>query len=407
MNAPISSQVSETTLAVAQQYRDKKRYLWLLGPALPAIGLGILAGYRITPRPFKIVFALGGPIVLHLVIPALDALIGDDPSNPDQEAIRQLEQDPYYMRLVKSYLPLQYLTTTYGAYLASREETPWYERILLGVSIGAISGIAINTAHELSHKSTRQEHLLSHVALMATGYNHFRVEHPYGHHRRAATPEDPASSQMGESFYAFWPRTVIGSFKSAVEIETRRLKRKGKSFWSTENELLQGWTMSATYHASLIKAFGPRVLPYLATQAFYGISLFELINYIEHYGLLRQKRADGSYERTMPEHSWNNNHIVTNLFLYQLQRHSDHHAYPTRPFQALRHFDEAPELPSGYASMLLPALVPKWWFKLMDERVIQHYNGDDSKANIYAKKRDQVLAKFAKWREKNKVEAVN
>ncbi|MGM7374453.1 fatty acid desaturase, partial [Acinetobacter baumannii] len=116
-------------------------------------------------------------------------------------------------------------------------------------------------------------------------------------------------------------------------------------------------------------------IPYLATQAFYGISLFEIINYIEHYGLLRQKKENGQYERTMPEHSWNNNNVVTNLFLYQLQRHSDHHAYPTRPFQALRHFDEAPELPSGYASMLLPAMIPSWWFKMMDKRVFDHYKG--------------------------------
>ncbi len=260
--------------------------------------------------------------------------------------------------------------------------------------MGAVNGIAINTAHELSHKQDRIDHLLSHMALVPTGYNHFRVEHPYGHHKRAATPEDPASSQMGETFYEFWPRTVLGSLKSAIEIETNRLKRKGKQFWSKDNELLQGWAMSATFHASMVKLFGKGAIPYLATQAFYGISLFEIINYIEHYGLLRQKKADGNYERTMPEHSWNNNNIVTNLFLYQLQRHSDHHAYPTRPFQALRHFDEAPELPSGYASMLLPALIPSMWFKMMDKRVFDHYKGDLNKANIYPKRRAKIFAKF-------------
>jgi alkane 1-monooxygenase len=122
--------------------------------------------------------------------------------------------------------------------------------------------------------------------------------------------------------------------------------------------------------------------------------LFEIINYIEHYGLLRQKDENGKYERTMPEHSWNNNNIVTNLFLYQLQRHSDHHAYPTRPFQALRHFDEAPELPSGYASMLLPAMIPPLWFKMMDKRVFKHYRGDLNKANIHPKRRAKIFKKF-------------
>ena len=108
-------------------------------------------------------------------------------------------------------------------------------------------------------------------------------------------------------------------------------------------------------------------------QAAYGASLLEVINYVEHYGLKREKLANGKYERTAPTHSWNSNHIVTNLVLYQLQRHSDHHAHPSRSFQALRHFDNAPQLPSGYASMLLPAYIPSLWYKLMDERVIQHY----------------------------------
>ena len=152
--------------------------------------------------------------------------------------------------------------------------------------------------------------------------------------------------------------------------------------------------MSAAFHASMVGIFGKSTIPYLATQAFYGISLFEIINYIEHYGLLRQKKENGQYERTMPEHSWNNNNVVTNLFLYQLQRHSDHHAYPTRPFQALRHFDEAPELPSGYASMLLPALIPSLWFKIMDKRVFDHYKGDLNKANISPKRRAKIFKKF-------------
>lgn len=383
---------------------DRKRYLWMISPALPMIGIMALAGYQFAPRPLKKVFALTGPLLLHVVIPAVDVMVGQDQNNPTAEQVKLLEQDPYYARLVKSFIPLQYAANIYAAYLTSRATTPWIDKILLGFTMGAINGVAINTAHELSHKSSRSDHLLSHLALVPTGYNHFRVEHPYGHHKRAATPEDPASSQMGESFYQFWPRTVIGSLRSAIEIETRRLKRKGLGFWSKDNELLQGWSMSVVFHGGLLGVFGRGALPYLFTQSLYGISLFELINYIEHYGLLRQKKADGQYQRTMPEHSWNNNNIVTNLFLYQLQRHSDHHAYPTRPFQALRHFDEAPELPGGYASMLLPALIPKLWFKMMDPLVYKHYNGDLTKANIYPKARDKILKKFGLFvRSKNEL----
>ncbi len=373
---------------------DKKRRWWLLSPGLPMIAVGILAGYQFGPKWTRKLFALSGPIVLHAIIPAFDAVIGNDENNPTDDDVQSLVKDPYYDRLVKMFIPIQMAANVYVAYLVSLKDTPMLDRILLGISMGAINGIAVTTAHELSHRPNKSDHMLSHATLMPLFYNHFRVEHPYGHHKRAATPEDPASSQMGESFYQFWPRTVLGGIKSGIEIEARRLKRKGLPFFSKDNELLQGWAMSATFHAGLIKTFGTQIIPYLATQAFYGISLFEIINYIEHYGLKREQKEDGSYARTMPEHSWNNNNVVTNLFLYQLQRHSDHHAYPTRPFQALRHFEEAPELPSGYATMLLPALIPSWWFKMMDQRVYDHYQGDLNKANIHPKRRVQLMQKF-------------
>ncbi|AXY56547.1 alkane 1-monooxygenase [Acinetobacter chinensis] len=396
MNAPVKMDQQSLLAAPVKSglALDKKRYLWAISPSLPVIGIGILAGYQFAPKQLKKVFALGGPIVLHVIIPAIDTVIGKDSNNPTAEDVRLLEQDPYYARLVKTFIPLQYVANVYACWLVSRENTSLLDKILLGISMGAINGIAINTAHELSHKSERMDHILSHLALVPSGYNHFRIEHPYGHHKRAATPEDPASSKMGETFYEFLPRTVIGSFKSAIEIETRRLKRKGLSFWSKDNELLQGWGMTAAFHGSMLKLFGKGILPYQLAQSFYSIGLFEIINYIEHYGLLRQQDENGKYERTMPEHSWNNNNIVTNLFLYQLQRHSDHHAYPTRPFQALRHFDEAPELPSGYASMLLPALIPSLWFKMMDKRVFDHYKGDLNKANIFPKRRARIFKKF-------------
>ena len=395
MNATAKIQLDQPLKFVGSKLDlDKKRYLWMISPALPLIGIAALAGYQFAPKKFKKAFALTGPILLHIVIPAIDTLIGKDANNPTAEDIKLLEQDPYYARLVKTFIPLQYIANIYACYVVSRNDTTLLDKILLGTSMGAINGVAINTAHELSHKSSRLDHILSHLALVPTGYNHFRIEHPYGHHKRAATPGDPASSKMGETFYQFWPRTVIGSFKSAIEIEKHRLARKSKPFWSKDNELLQGWGMSAAFHSSMLAVFGTKTLPYLLTQSFYGISLFEIINYIEHYGLLRQKDGQGKYLRTMPEHSWNNNNIVTNLFLYQLQRHSDHHAYPTRPFQALRHFDEAPELPSGYASMLLPALIPPLWFKMMDKRVVDHYQGDLNKANIHPAKRKSIFAKF-------------
>jgi alkane 1-monooxygenase len=392
MNAQTPMTLMEQTQHSAD-WSDAKRYLWLLSPAVPLIGAGALIAYRVAPKKMR-GMAWIGPILIHMVIPTLDRIIGEDTNNPPEDVIRKLEADPYYARIVKSYIPVQYLVTFIGAYLATRKGVPLSDQLGIALSVGVINGVAINTAHELSHKHDKVDQLLSLAALAPTGYGHFRVEHPYGHHKRAATPEDPASSKMGETFWEFLPRTVIGSFKSAIEIETRRLQRKGKGFWTTENELLQGWAMSAGLYATLVAVFGKKVIPFIAIQAVYGFSLLEVINYVEHYGLKREDLGNGKYARTMPEHSWNSNNIVTNLFLYQLQRHSDHHAYPTRSFQALRHFENAPQLPGGYASMILPAYIPSWWFKIMDQRVVDHYKGDLSKANILPKRRAKLFAKF-------------
>lgn len=391
----MNTMVDMTTVASNASFKDKKRHLWLLGLVIPNIANAAFLGYQFGPKATKKLFAWTGPLALHLIIPSLDKMLGEDPENPPEEAIAALESDPYYAKVVKLFIPFQYAANIYGCYLASRETTSLQDRVLFGHLLGVLNGVAINTAHELSHKQGKLEHYLSHLCLAPTGYNHFRIEHPYGHHRRVATPEDPASSKLGESFWQFWPRTVSGSFKSAIEIETRRLERKGKTFWSFDNELLQGWAMSAVYHAIMLKLFGTRIIPTQVTQSFCGITLFEAVNYMEHYGLKRENLGDGRYARTMPEHSWNNNSMLSNVLLYQLQRHSDHHAYPTRSFQSLRHYNNVPQLPAGYASMVLPALIPKWWFKLMDERVIRHYDGDMSKINVYQKAKKSLLQKYA------------
>ncbi len=390
----LNAQTHDSNNLNAKPWVDAKRYLWVLSPAVPVLGIGALLIYRVAPKKMR-GLAWIGPILIHVVIPMIDRIVGDDKSNPPEDMIAKLENDPYYANVVKAFIPMQYIVLFLGAYLYTRKSTPVADKLGLALSVGTMNGIAINTAHELSHKLNKTDQILSLLSLAPTGYGHFRVEHPYGHHKRVATPEDPASSKMGETFWQFLPRTVIGSFKSAIKIETARLARRGKTFWALENELLQGWAMSAGLYATLIAVFGRKVIPFIAIQAVYGFSLLEVINYVEHYGLLRQKKENGSYERTRPEHSWNSNNVVTNLFLYQLQRHSDHHANPTRSFQALRHFEDTPQLPSGYASMLLPAYIPSIWFKMMDKRVAKHYNGDLSKANILPARRQALMDKYS------------
>lgn len=401
-SAPSESQVESDGPVSAEEmpkttdWKDPKRYLWLLGPTMPGIGLAGLAGYAIAPKKLK-ALAWTGPALIHGIVPALDRLIGEDQSNPPEEAVESLARDKYYNRVVKAFIPTQWAMTALGAWLATRKDVPLEDRVGIALTVGGINGLGINTGHELGHKSNKLNKIAAMAALAPTAYTHFVVEHNFGHHKRVATPEDPASSRMGESFWKFLPRSVIGGFKSAIKIEKQRLARKGKSFWSLDNELLQGWAVSAGLFGSITLVCGPRAIPFLAAQAAYGASLLETVNYMEHYGLLRQKDENGKYERTRPEHSWNSNHIVTNLVLYQLQRHSDHHAHPTRSFQALRHFAEAPQLPVGYASLILPSYLPSKWFELMDKRVIEHYEGDLERINWDPERMEELKARYAEF----------
>jgi len=374
-------------------WRDGKRYAWLLGllvPTLPfiswalveATGLGVLWWF--------------GPFVIFGVFPVLDQLVGTDPNNPPDGVIKWLEQDRYYRWCTYAYIPIQYASLVFACYWWADGGLSVIESVGLAATVGCVSGVAINTAHELGHKRASLEKWLSKVALAQTGYGHFFIEHNRGHHVRVATPEDPASSRLGESFWAFLPRTVVGSLKSSWELEAVRLHRAGHSLWSFRNDILGAWAMTVVLFAGLTAIFGWVVLPYLLIQAVFGFSLLEVVNYLEHYGLLRQRREDGRYERTRPDHSWNSNNVSSNVLLYHLQRHSDHHANPTRRYQALRHHDEAPELPSGYATMIVLAVVPPVWRRVMDPRVIAHYDGDVTRANINPRARKRMLARYGK-----------
>lgn len=381
---------SQMTMAQARAH-DRKRWLWPMGFGIVIIVAGCaLAGwwFGITPLMFA------GPVVVYGVVPLLDYFIGKDSSNPPERVLEILEDDPYYRYSTYLFVVVQFVLVIAVSAIVGWGDLSWGQWLGLVTTMGMLSGIAINTAHELGHKNTAVESWLAKIALAPVAYGHFYVEHNYGHHKRVATPEDPASARLGESFWAFLPRTVVGSVKSAWEIEQRRLARKDRPVFSIHNEVLQSWGMTIGLWVVLALIFGAAVLPFLLVQAIIGASLLEAVNYCEHYGLLRQKKDNGRYERCRPEHSWNNDHIVTNIFLFHLQRHSDHHAHPTRRYQSLRHFDEAPELPTGYAGMIVLAYVPPLWYAVMDKRVAAHYDGDIRQANIQPGQEKRLMAKF-------------
>src|SRR5580704_8080940 len=384
------AQAQAQALAPAR-WRDPKRYLWLLGlfvPTLPFLAWGLveLTGLGI--------FWFYGPMLVFGVFPLADLLFGMDAQNPPDSAIKWLEQDRYYRWCTYLYIPIQYAGLIFACWLWTSGKLSTVEDIGLALTVSMVSGIAINTAHELGHKRASLERWLSKVALAQSGYGHFFIEHNRGHHVRVATPEDPASSRLGESFWAFLPRTVVGSLRSAWGLERTRLARAGNSPWTLRNDVLGAWAMTVVLFAALVVAFGPVVLPYLLLQAVLGFCLLEVVNYLEHYGLLRGRREDGRYERTQPEHSWNSNNVASNVLLYHLQRHSDHHANPVRRYQALRHVDAAPQLPTGYAGMIVLAVVPPLWRRVMDRRLLTHYGGDVARANIAPRRRSRVLARY-------------
>jgi alkane 1-monooxygenase len=388
---PTDAASSASQALTPATWSDPKRYAWLLGlliPTLPFLTWGLVHATGLG------IFWFYGPMLVFGIFPLLDLAIGMDPTNPPDSVIKWLEQDRYYRWCTYLYIPIQYAGLVFACWLWSSGKLSTVEDIGLALTVSMVSGIAINTAHELGHKRASVERWLSKVALAQSGYGHFFIEHNRGHHVRVATPEDPASARLGESFYAFLPRTVIGSLRSAWGLERVRLGRMGHSPFTLRNDILNAWAMSVVLFAALTIAFGPVVLPYLLIQAVLGFSLLEVVNYLEHYGLLRQHRDDGRYERTRPEHSWNSNSVASNVLLYHLQRHSDHHANPVRRYQALRHVQEAPQLPTGYAGMILTAVIPPIWRRVMDHRVLEHYQGDVTHTNIHPRARTRMFARY-------------
>ena len=372
-------------------WRDGKRYAWLLGLIVPS--LPFIAWFWVELTGLG-VFWWFGPILVFGIFSLLDVIVGMDAENPPDSVIKWLEQDRYYRWCTYAFIPVQYAGLVFACWLWSHGDLTTVDKLGLALTMAMVSGIAINTAHELGHKRASMERWLSKIALAQSGYGHFFIEHNRGHHVRVATPEDPASSRLGESFWAFLPRTAWGSLRSSWELERERLGRSGASAWSHRNDILNAWAMTLALYAALIAVFGWVVLPYLLIQSVVGASLLEVVNYLEHYGLLRQRREDGRYERTAPEHSWNSNNVASNVLLYHLQRHSDHHANPMRRYQALRHMDGAPQLPTGYAGMIVLALVPPVWRRVMDRRLVAHYGGDVARANIQPRKRRRILRRY-------------
>jgi len=360
------------------EYVDRKRYLWLLSvlfPLVPFIGMGLAAW---SGAEWTLWLPLLG---LYLLIPLLDFLFPNDASNPPEQLVPQLEADGYYRLLTHLTVPLHFVVLVGGAWFVANMELGWFGYLGHSLMVGAISGFGINTGHELGHKKTLTDKVAARLVLAVPFYGHFSMEHNAGHHKEVATPEDSASARYGESIYRFCLREVPGGIRRGWRLERRRLERRGHGVLNWRNEILQSNALSVMLYGALLLAFGPVIIPFLLIQAAFAWWQLTSANYIEHYGLLRRKRADGRYERCRPEHSWNANHVASNLVLFHLERHSDHHAYAARHYQSLRHFEDVPQLPSGYFGMFLLAYVPFLWRRVMDPKLMALVDGDMERVN--------------------------
>jgi alkane 1-monooxygenase len=356
-------------------YADSKRYLWIVAPLCPLVPL---LGIYLAIQTGAGIFNWTTIILWYGLVSLLDWIIGPDASNPPEA----IAEDRYYRYLTYLIVAIHYAVFFVGVWYVGTHTLSWFSLLGLTLSIGMISGLGINVGHELGHKTNLIERFLAKCLLALVGYGHFYIEHNKGHHRDVATPEDPASARYGESIYGFARREIPGALRRAWATETVRLARHDKSVWNWRNEILQPLAFTVVLYAALMAVFGPAILFFLIAQAAVGWWQLTSANYIEHYGLLRRKLPNGRYERCRPEHSWNSNHLISNLALLHLQRHSDHHAHPMRRYQSLRNFDGLPQLPAGYPAMYMIALVPPLWRRIMDPRLLKQVGGDLKCVNI-------------------------
>jgi len=374
-------------------YVDRKRYLWTLSvlyPLQPFLGIWLHAE---TGNEAWLLLPL---LLAYVINPLLDWFFGEDTNNPPEEVVLQLDRDRYYRLLTYIVVPLHFLALIGAAWWAGTQTMSWWAFIGLAIVAGMTSGLGINTGHELGHKKSQLERNLAKIVLAVPVYGHFWIEHNRGHHRDVSTPEDPASSRMGESIYKFATREIPGAFLRAWAIEKDRLERRNKSAWDPDNQILQSMSLSLLVQVSLLLVFGWKMIPFLALHNVFAWWQLTSANYVEHYGLLRLKDENGRYERCQPHHSWNSNHIFSNLVLFHLERHSDHHAHPLRRYQSLRHFDGLPALPSGYFGAYLLAWIPWLWYRIMDPRLLAlpHIDGDMSKVNVDPDKRQYLYERY-------------
>jgi len=306
---------------------------------------------------------------IFILVPLVELFIPPDPKNLNAAEEQLAKVNKAYDFVLWLTVPAQFfLLLTFLSCI--HEKDPFQETLGKIISMGLLCGtFGINVAHELGHRSNRFEQFLSKSLLLTSLYMHFFIEHNKGHHKHVATPHDPSTAKYKQSIYAFWMQTLIGTYQSAWHIAIGDAKKRNNTYPILNNEMFWFQSIQIVFVMSIFLLFGAMVCVCFLIAALIGALLLETVNYIEHYGLQRETTDGTSYERVLPTHSWNSNHIIGRLMLFELSRHSDHHYLASRKYQILRHMDDAPQMPTGYPGMILLALFPPFWFKVMHHQM--------------------------------------
>lgn len=337
--------------------------------------LKYLAAFSIPLVAFLSVYLKGywsfaTPIFAFILLPVLELILNTDNYNQTEEEVENNLKKRIFDWLLYLNLPIVFGILIYGLIEVTSTSLATFEFVGLIFSVGIVLGVnGINVAHELGHRQASKERFLGKALLLPSHYMHFYIEHNFGHHLHAATKEDPATARYNQTVYSFWFTSTIRQYFNAWVIQKRLLKNYKLPFFSLYNDMLWYVVFQILYLLVVFLSFGLTGLAFAFLAGIVGFLLLETVNYIEHYGLLRLKTKSGRYERVREVHSWNSNHVIGRIVLYELTRHSDHHFKSSKKYQVLECHDDSPQMPFGYPTSMVMSLLPPLWFSVMNKRV--------------------------------------
>jgi len=334
--------------------------------AIAPLSLACIAYVSFTHRGMLTYSAF---LYAYAIIPILEFLLKNDDRNLSELEESLAQKHRVYD--VVLYLSVGIHLVLLSMFLFSVQEPGLQTYELIGriLSMGLLTTFAINLGHELGHRKNKGDKFLAKAMLLTSLMMHFFIEHNRGHHKNVATIEDPSTARKGETVYAFWIRAIINEYLSAWRLEKKKRNALNQSNLGLKNEMIQFQLIQLTFVFIIFKLFGAFVCIAFMINAAIAYVSFETVQYLEHYGLLREKNEQGHYKRVRAHHSWNSNHVFGRLMMFNLTRHSDHHYRASKKYQILKHHHDAPQLPTGYPGMMLLSLLPPLWFRIMNPKL--------------------------------------